>query len=237
MPKSLNRNETVRRLMMPVALLLAVGGCSSQPSATAPPRKSATESTSADNQHASADSSAIDESDFAKCRRVFEELDSLPCEVWEGSLRELVENINKRAKTCVKIDEEALRNEGLSQDLMIRVENLSSLLLGLRLALQMVKLDIILRDGCLLITSGARAADTQYRSTLSLAPLLNEETPWESALRELQTAEPASVWLQVHGMGGELIPHRSEKTVDVTQTAWVLWQLEQWLKSEVEKSR
>ena len=135
----------------------------------------------------------------------------------------------------MKIDEEALSNEGLSQDLMIRVENHISLLLGLRLALRAVKLDVILRDGCLLITSGARAADTQYRSTLSLAPLLKGETSWESALRQLQTAEPESVWLQVHGVGGELIAHRAEKTVEVTQTAWVLWQLEKWLKSQADK--
>lgn len=235
MPKSLNRNELLRRLMMPVALLLAIGACSSQPSATTPPRESATQSASADNQHATADSSAIDESDFAKCRRVFEQLDPLPCEDWEGSLRELVEHINKRAKTRVKIDEDALSDEGLSQDLMIRVENHSSLLLGLRLALRAVKLDVILRDGCLLITSGARAADTQYRSTLSLASLLNEETSWESALRQLQTAVPESVWLQVHGVGGELIAHRDEKTVEVTQSAWVLWQLEKWLKSQADK--
>lgn len=237
MPKSLNRNEPLRRLMMPVALLLAVGACSSQPPATPPPRESATESTSANNQHASADSSVIDGSDFATCRRVFEQLDSLSCEDWEGSLREFVGNLNKHAKTCVKIDEEALSNEGLSQDLMIRVENQSRLLLGLRLALRAVKLDLILRDGCLLITSGARAADTQYRSTLSLATLLNGETSWESALRQLQTAEPESVWLQVHGVGGELIAHRAEKTVEVTQTAWVLWQLERWLKSQADKPR
>lgn len=236
MPKSLNRSQPLRWLLITTALLLVVGACSSQPPAMVASRESATESTSADNQHTSADSSAIEGSDFSTCRRAFEQLDSLPCEAWEGSVRELVDDLHQRLKACLKIDDDALSGEGLSQDLMIHVENHRSLLLGLRMALRTAKLDFIMRDGCLLITSGARAADTQYRSTLLLTPLLNGETSWGTVLRQLQTAEPESVWQQVHGVGGELISQPTEKKVEVTQTAWVLWQLEKWLKSQVDKS-
>ena len=231
MRPSRNQSKLASGLLMTPTLLLSVGACSSQPPTTIPSRGSVTALTPADNHHVTADDAANDGSDFSTCRPIFEQLDSLPCEAWEGTVRELVDELHQRTKMSVKIDEDTLNNEGLSPDrIRIHIEKHQSLLLGLRMALRTAQLDVIVRDGCLVITSGARAADTQYRSTVSLAPLLNEETSWESALTQLQTAEPEAMWHQVHGEGGRLIPHATEKTVEVTQTAWVLWQLEKWLK-------
>ncbi|MFM9966414.1 MAG: hypothetical protein ACKV2Q_35000 [Planctomycetaceae bacterium] len=153
------------------------------------------------------------------------------------ALTEVVQEVGERTGLCVVLDAAMLRENGIETSLEIDVERHNSLLDGMRLGLRQSGLDVIVRDGCIVVTTGACASDMQYRDTLSLAQVLTSERNFECLLREIQTVVPESVWKQVDGVGGDLVPHPAEKTVEVTQTAWVLWQLEQWLKSEVDKSR
>ena len=155
--------------------VLLLGGCSSQnPAAPSVTPDAAQTHTPAIPIGVSSVAPSVPE--YAVSRPMLDKLDSITCGARAKlSLCQLVSNLGKVTGLCFELDDEALRAEGLSGDLLIAVEDDASLLTGLRSALMSHRLDLIVRGKCVVITSAVRAEATQCTATFSLAPLVNDE--------------------------------------------------------------
>ena len=211
--------------------VLLLGGCSSQnPAAPSVTPDAAQTHTPAIPIGVSSVAPSVPE--YAVSRPMLDKLDSITCGARAKlSLCQLVSNLGKVTGLCFELDDEALRAEGLSGDLLIAVEDDASLLTGLRSALMSHRLDLIVRGRCVVITSAVRTEATHYTATFSLAPLVNDEMTWNVAVGRFQTAAHDALWQTVDGEGGTLTLHPEDKRVDVIQTLWVMRTLEQWLSA------